>query len=394
MKRKDFLYLTILSLVAGGALGILCAAAVADGLFQEQARLVSAWRQTDSVYAALHQMTEGTAEIGVQLLTHAGYTRRFYFAQCVWGICACCVTVFFLFSLAIVWYQRRQERERMERIGGLTDYLTAVLENKECLLSRQEDGFSKLEDEIYKTVSELQLTREQAIGERQTLADNLADIAHQLKTPLTSMRLLTELLSRQDPEDAACLERLCAQTDRLEALVSALLTLSRLDAGALTLRRQPTDLYELVLRAMEPIEAQLHAAGIERKLEVPPEIQMLVDPMWTAEALTNVFKNCAEHTPVSGTITVCARNNPIFAELVITDSGCGFAKEELPHLFERFYRGRNQQSSGIGIGLSLTRAILHAQDAEIRADCAPGGGARFTIKFYHANEEKQAVWAQ
>lgn len=393
MKKKDLWYLGVLSLFAGGLLGLLCTAVVADRLFRDQARLVSALQQTDSIYAALHQMTEGTAETGVQLLTHAGYTRAFYFGQYVWGICAGCVAVFFLFSLAIVWHQRGQEKKRAERIGGLTDYLTAVLEKRECLLQRQEDGFSQLEDEIYKTVSELQLTREQAIRERQTLADNLADIAHQLKTPLTSMRLLTELLSRDNPEDTACLERLSAQTDRLETLVSALLTLSRLDAGAVTLRREPTELYELVLRAIEPIEAQMHAAGIERRLEVASDIQIPLDPLWTAEALMNVFKNCVEHTPLGGVITVSARSNPIFTELVITDSGCGFAKADLPHLFERFYRGGNEQGGGIGIGLSLTRAILHAQDAEICADCAPEGGARFTIKFYHTNEVKQAVWA-
>lgn len=136
-----------------------------------------------------------------------------------------------------------RQAKRKKRIEAMAQYLTAVLEKRERVLVREEDEFSQLEDEIYKTVSELNLTWEQAVQERQTLADNLSDIAHQIKTPLTSMQLLTELLSRQNPEDAAYLERLAAQTERLEALVSALLTLSRLDAGAVQLRPEKVSLY-------------------------------------------------------------------------------------------------------------------------------------------------------
>lgn len=388
MKKRTILFAGFVSLGCGSLLGILCAGVLANRIFRNQAQLVSALQSTGSVYEALHQAASSTSETGQTLLVNAGYTKEFYFQQNVLWLCASCVALFLLLSACVLIWKMVQDKKRAQRIQGLTDYLTAVLERRERLLQRREDEFSQLEDGIYKTVSELHLTREQAIQERQTLADNLADIAHQLKTPLTSMRLLTELLSRQNPEDVICLERLDFQTKRLETLVGALLTLSRLDAGAVKLRREMIQISDLVLRAMEPIEAQISAAGIDVELNIAPEIRLPLDAMWTAEALLNVLKNCAEHTPAGGKITVFAKSNPIFTVLVITDSGSGFAKEDLPHLFERFYRGKQEENGGIGIGLALTQAILRAQDAEIRADCAPQGGARFTIKFYDINETR------
>lgn len=173
--------------------------------------------------------------------------------------------------------------------------------------------------------------------------------------------------------------------ERLETLVAAILTLSRLDAGAILLRCENVLLYDIVLRAAEPIDAQLCRMGIDLKIDVPKDIVLSLDAMWTAEALLNILKNCAEHTPSGGSITVCASQNPIYTTLRITDSGAGFAQEDLPHLFERFYQGKKSQTGGIGIGLALTKAILQIQNAEIDADCARTGGAQFTIHFYKTN---------
>ena len=300
-------------------------------------------------------------------------------------LCMLTVGLFVLLSAVILLWSAVRQKTRRTRLAAMTQYLTAVLEKREHILVRQEDEFSQLEDEIYKTVSELNLTREQAVQERQTLADNLADIAHQIKTPLTSMRLLTELLCGQTPEDALCLKRLHTQMERLETLVAAILTLSRLDAGAILLRCENVLLYDIVLRAAEPIDAQLCRMGIDLKIDVPKDIVLSLDAMWTAEALLNILKNCAEHTPSGGSITVCASQNPIYTTLRITDSGAGFAQEDLPHLFERFYQGKKSQTGGIGIGLALTKAILQIQNAEIDADCARTGGAQFTIHFYKTN---------
>lgn len=383
---KKILFACVLSLVCGVALGMLGAGLLAHNLFQSQAQLVFALQTTDSMYEALHRASGITDTTwGEGFLRCGGYTPEFYFWKNIVWISALATGLFLLLSAVILVWSAMRQAKRGKRIAAMAQYLTAVLEKRERILVREEDEFSQLEDEIYKTVSELNLTREQAIEERQTLADNLADIAHQIKTPLTSMRLLTELLSGQSPKDTACLERLNAQTERLETLVSALLTLSRLDAGAVQLRYEKVLLYDIVLRAAEPIDAQLCSRGIDLEVNVPQDISLSLDAMWTAEALLNVLKNCAEHTPSGGKITVCASQNPIYTTLTITDSGLGFAKEDLPHLFERFYQGKQRKTGGIGIGLSLTKAILHTQNAEIHADCALAGGAQFTIQFYTAD---------
>lgn len=385
MNKRTILAALVLSLVCGVILGTVSAALLAQHIFERQAQLVSALSDTDSLYAALHTAAETDGTAGKALLLRGGYTPAFYFWKDAAQLSALCTALFLLLSACVLGWHGAGQARRRKRILGMTQYLTAVLEKREHILARQEDEFSMLEDALYKTVSELNHTREQALKERQTLADNLADIAHQIKTPLTSMRLLTELLSGQGSEDTACIKRLDAQTVRLETLVSALLTLSRLDAGAIQLKRERISLYDLVLRAAEPIEAQLCQKEIGLTLELPQETCLSVDAVWTAEALLNVLKNCAEHTPRGGSITVYAEQNPIYTLLTITDSGAGFVEEDIPHLFERFYRGKQGKEGGIGIGLALTRAILSQQDAEIRAARAPEGGARFVIKFYAAS---------
>ena len=131
--------------------------------------------------------------------------------------------------------------------------------------------------------------------------------------------------------------------------------------------------------------------GIALQCQVPEKICLPLDAMWTAEALLNLLKNCAEHTPSGGCITVTARDTPIFTVLTVTDTGPGFAPADLPHLFERFYRGERAREGGLGIGLALAQSILRAQDAEIRADNAPAGGARFMVKCYKTQPVSQTV---
>ena len=391
MRRRTVCGVLALAAACGVGLGAACAVLAGRQIFVSEAQLISALGRAPSVPAALSAAASADPEAGREILERTGYTAAWYISQNAGWLtalcCALCLVIACGALLCIRWARRRQQA----RIDGLRAYLVAAGKGEESVLPHAEDSFSQLEDEIYKTVSELRLTREQAVHEKQTLADNLADIAHQIKTPLTSMRLLTDLLPRGNPADADCLRRLDAQTDRLEALVGALLTLSRLDAGALRLERRPLALADLVLRAAEPIEAQMQERGIALQCQVPEKICLPLDAMWTAEALLNLLKNCAEHTLSGGCITVTARDTPIFTVLTVTDTGPGFAPADLPHLFERFYRGERAREGGLGIGLALAQSILRAQDAEIRVGNAPAGGAQFTVKFYKTPPAPQAA---
>lgn len=296
------------------------------------------------------------------------------------------LTAFFLgaaLAAAVALIVRLLQRKRQrERLLALTVYLERAGCGKETSLTRIEDEFSILEDEIYKTVSELWIARERAQQERRMQADNLADIAHQLKTPLTSMSLMTQLLATEvSAEQQEYMERIDSQLSRLNWLTGALLTMSRLDAGAVEFSTDVITFEELAARSIEPMEQLL----TERKQTVSlcgGDVPVSCDSYWTAEALVNLIKNCSEHTPPGGTITLTAVNTPLYLQMTVMDSGKGFLPDELPHLFRRFFRGKNSSKDSIGIGLALCRAIIEGQEGVLHAENRPEGGARFVIRFY------------
>lgn len=275
-----------------------------------------------------------------------------------------------------------QHRRRRERLMALTKYLEAASCGRETSLARIEDEYSLLEDEIYKTVSELRMAREHAQQEQLQQADNLADIAHQLKTPLTSLSLMTQLLSVETPpEGQEYIHRIDSQLSRLNWLTSSLLTMSRLDAGAVEFTPVTLTFEELAAQAAEPVEQLLKERN--QTIAICGETILLsCDPHWTAEALVNLIKNCSEHTPSDGQITIKANLTPLYLQITVEDTGPGFDPDELPYLFRRFFRGRNSDQNSIGISLALSRAIVEGQGGIIRAENRPEGGARFVIHFY------------
>lgn len=290
-------------------------------------------------------------------------------ALCCWGA-----------AWGSIWWDRRRRRERIE---GLTRYLEAINLGRESALPRLEDEFSLLEDELYKTVGELRQSKEKAAAERQTMADNLAHIAHQVKTPITSMSMMTELLAEgQSEEQRGYTLRLSAQLSRLARLADSLLTLSRLDAGALVLARREVDLYALLCAAAEPVEELLETRGQSLVIGEDRELTVFVDMSWSSEALLNLIKNCSEHSPPGGAITIDYSRNPLYTEIVIEDDGPGFDPADLPYLFRRFYRGKTACKESIGIGLALARSIVEAQDGTLHAENRHPHGARFVVRFY------------
>jgi signal transduction histidine kinase len=223
------------------------------------------------------------------------------------------------------------------------------------------------------------------VKERELLADNLADIAHQLKTPITSMSLMTELLAetRQDSEeDLVYVEKLHKQLERLNYLVTALLTLSKIDVNTLNLEKKEVDLFTLLTNAVEPIQELTQQKRQTVFVQSEPTISFIGDLHWCTEAILNLVKNCSEHTPAQGTINLSFEQNSIYTQILVEDNGSGFNKEDIPYLFERFYKGRNARKDSVGIGLALAKAIIEKHNGSIRAENKKEGGARFIIKLY------------
>lgn len=277
-------------------------------------------------------------------------------------------------------------RARYRRIAQLSQGLNRVLHGagELAIAECQEGELSILASEIQKMTQSLLETSDQLRREKNRLSDAMADIFHQLRTPLTSMNLMVTLLSREElsyPRRLELARMLREQLERTQWLVEALLKMSRIDAGAVSFRRESVDVSDMLRQAAEPLRIPMELRG--QNLILPEtEANFQGDKNWTAEAMGNLLKNAMEHTPEGGRIVVSAEETALFTQITVTDSGEGFAPEDIPNLFERFYKGKNAAPTSIGIGLALSRMILSAQDAVITAKNAPEGGAEFTVKFY------------
>lgn len=280
-------------------------------------------------------------------------------------------------------------KRRYRKIAALSDTLKRVNSGDYALSAGNgaEGELSILESEIYKTTLTLRQQSERLKAEKKYLSDSLSDISHQLRTPLTSMSVMTELLcdgtlgdgTLGDEQRRQFTSRLRSQLERLQWLVESLLKLSKLDAGAARFTAADISAKALLERACEPLRIPAELRNIALVTE-PDGRFVRCDPNWTAEALLNLLKNGVEHAPSGGTVRVTARTNPLYTEFTVSDTGPGFAADDLPHLFTRFYRGKNAAEGGVGIGLAMARSIARAQGGTLMAQNGPDGGALFILR--------------
>lgn len=282
-----------------------------------------------------------------------------------------------VYGLCAAW----DRRKRKGRLTELTEYLEQVNTGAPgTLIQEKEDEYSGLQDEIYKTVTNLYATREEALKARQSFADNLANIAHQLKTPLTAADLSLQLMESSAPDPR--IRSVRRQLGRLNELEEALLTLAGIDAGTLELKKEPVDVYTALCLAAENLQELMDRAGVRTEIADRGCVEFTGDLEWSVEALMNLLKNCMEHSPEGGIIFCGYSENPLYTEIYIRDQGPGFAAEDLPRLFERFYRGKSGAAGGAGIGLALSRALFEMQNGSLTARNLPDGGACFEIRIY------------
>ena len=316
--------------------------------------------------------------------------------MCVISLVAIAAAAFFsvaatflitIFSVLLISTSLFFTKKRYREIEKLSGYLRQIHSGDYTLDVRDnvEGELSILKNEIYKVTIMLSEQRALLQKDKVQLMNAISDISHQLKTPLTSMMMMSDLLSTPDLPAEKRMEftrNLRNQLERLEWLVSSLLKLSKIDAGTTQFKNEPVLVEKLVQKALEnlliPIEIKEQTVSISGEKSVA----IFGDFQWTVEALINILKNCVEHTPVGGAITISSNDNVLFTEISITDNGIGIAKEDLPNIFKRFYKGKNASKESVGIGLAMAHSIITSQNGDIEVKSKKGEGTSFRIKFY------------
>ncbi|MDO4596022.1 MAG: HAMP domain-containing sensor histidine kinase [Coriobacteriaceae bacterium] len=319
-----------------------------------------------------------------------------------------CALMLALLSLVLAVLFYVVTRARYRRLRELASKVDAALfgERGVSFDSMREGEVAILSSEIGKMVSRLNLAADSLHEQNEALADSLADISHQLKTPMTSLSINTELMRKQlldarEGLDARGVRELLDRLHtcqglqgRVEWLVAALLRLARLDAGVVKMAHVPVFVSSIVRTVTDTLAIPADLADVSLVVDVDEDASFVGDPSWATEALLNVVKNCLEHAGAGGTVSVCARQDALACRIRVCDTGPGFREEDIAHVFDRFYRsGQDPEASsevapaGVGIGLALARSLISAQNGTITAHNLEDEdghvmGARFEIVFF------------
>lgn len=328
------------------------------------------------------------------MLKNREFKRMMIAAACLTVAASVCVSILlgwiafvitFLLGAAIIVMYYFFTKKRYEDIAELDSYLVKVLAGGEApdITDQQEGELSILRNNIYKVTTTLYYQKELLAGDKKALSDAIADISHQLKTPLTSMMVMNDLLgSEEDPDKRAeFLRTQSGQLDRMNWLVQTLLKLSKIDAGTIVMKPEEIPAGSLISEVIKPFEVQMDIKNIECGISSGDSV-IKCDRNWTVEAVQNIVKNCIEHMEDGGRLDITCEDTNLFTQIVIKDTGCGIAEEDISHIFERFYKGKNAGKDSVGIGLALAKSIMEGQHGDILVNSKEGEGTAFRVRFY------------
>lgn len=392
VEARRFAVMAALLLMVAAALAVWAQARieaqVSAQLQQHDAQLIGAIHQVapDALPAvmAAHK-TGGTAltAMGQQALRAYGY-QALPMALPTQGLLLALALSVALLGCALwggsQWRLARQLRK-------VTRHVSDVLNGRVTLdlHDNAEGEISILQNELAKMSAALLHQKEEAMRGRTLLKDALSDISHQIKTPITSVVMLNDLLLStpvSPDKQREFLTRMQAQHLRISWLVEALLKLSKLDAGSVQLHMQPVPIETLCAHALLPLADWIRRREVCVQQAEMEGLTLYCDAGWMAEALMNILKNCIEHTGPGKHVYISAQTNALYTQIQIRDEGEGIDKEDLPHLFERFYRGKNASPDSVGIGLAMSQRIVQEHGGVIDVRSARGVGSEFTIRVF------------
>lgn len=284
----------------------------------------------------------------------------------------------------VFYYYTWKRYKKLKNLGAQIHQFQRSL-HKLSIESYREGELSYLTAEIQKMELKLTEQAQMLAADKNYLANAISDISHQLKTPLTSMSMMIDFLGRRDLSEDKRSEftmNLRIQLSRIEWLVQSLLKMARLDAGAVVMKMHQISVNQLINKAAEPLLIPMELKNQQLVVKCSSDICIIGDMEWLREALGNILKNCTEHMGEGKKLTVDVADNPLYVRMDICDEGCGICAKDLPHIFERFYRGENASPDSVGIGLAMARQIIHYFNGDIQVESTVGKGTRFTVKLY------------
>ena len=287
----------------------------------------------------------------------------------------CLITILFYFFIKIY-----------RDIKDMTDYVYHSSEGREYEMKNknQEGQIGILKTEIMKMTTVLKEKVALLHSEKIFLNDTISDISHQLKTPMTSLMLLTDLMYNDLDKEKKIefLDRTNAQLSRMDWLIKSMLKLSKLEAKVIDFKTDKVNINELIKRSISPLLVPIELRNISLNINGDKEASYIGDIEWSSEALGNIIKNCVEHTKEGGTLDITYEENPIYSEIIIKDNGEGIDKDDIQNIFKRFYKGKNSKSDSVGIGLAMAKSIIESQNGYIYVKSKKNRGSEFHITFH------------
>ncbi len=278
-------------------------------------------------------------------------------------------------------------KKRYKNLSELNNYLSLVLSGEYNLdINENAEGeLSILKNNLYKIITTLSTQNAMLKKDKVYLADSLADISHQLKTPLTSMMVMTDLLQESEPggKEQEFISIIENQLEKMRWLILNLVKLSKLDADTVEFKHELVPIEKVIRESIKPFLVMLDLKGISLINNIN-DFSFTGDKNWSIEAFENILKNCIEHTDKNGKLIISGKSTNIYDSVIITDNGCGIAPEDLPHIFERFYHGKNSSGDSVGIGLALAKMVFEKENASVSVKSTLGEGTIFEIRFYKA----------
>ena len=291
-------------------------------------------------------------------------------------------------ALSIILLYLKHEKDQNKEIKKIARCIEEINKKNYSINidENSEDELSILKNELYKITIMLKEDAENSKKDKLKLKDSLSDISHQLKTPLTSINIMLDNILDNPDMDSNTKEKFIQNIKReitnISSLATEILKLSKFDASVIKFEKEQVFINDLVEGAISNVEMMAELKNINIEVTNQDNIKLVCDAKWQTEAITNILKNCIEHSKNDSTITIDIDSNKIYKQITIRDNGEGIDEKDLPHIFERFYKGKNSSKDSVGIGLALAKTIIEKDNGSIKVDSKKGKQTTFIIKYY------------